>query len=129
MGLFGRKPRMVGFGDPKVQETKAPKRVRSGDQHSGKDHREAEISEPSTGPWADTDAPVPSQELQMQISELKKKAPAIGNMVERLASKGPAGLGSVSTDISRIFWRVMWIFILLFFVLPIIAGIVTAFIP
>ena len=129
MGLFGRKPRMVGFGDPEAQKKAAPKRGRFNGQHTGQDHRRADTEQSGHGPWSSPATPLGRRDLQMQIDELKKRSPAIGTVIEKLAGKGPAGLSSVATDISRILWRVMWIFIVLFFVLPILAGIVTAFFP
>ena len=128
MGLFGRKPRMVGFGGAQGQQAARPKPRRRAGSATGEAHREGQRAS-TGGPWSDAGAKQGSGDLRRQISELKEQAPAIGNMVERLARKGPAGMASISTDISRIFWRVMWIFVLLVFVFPIIGAIVTAFIP
>lgn len=108
MGWFGRKPRRVGFGQPPP----------SG--HTAADHREIEA--PVAKPSGDTKA----SDLQQGIAELKRKAPRVGNMVERIArrvmeqqSKRAASIGkSPRTSLQ---WAIILFFVLMF-VLPILSS-------
>ena len=112
MGLFGRKPRMVGFGGPKAEAKPSPKperfRAPTPSRHS---------TQSGNGPWSGKQADAP-QDLEVQLAELKKRSPAIGGMIEKFASRGPDGAAQLSNNIARTVRRWVVIGLVLFFVLP-----------
>ena len=129
MGLFGRKPRMVGFGDPKAQKKAAPKHGPYKGQHTGQDHRRAQGSGTAQGPWKGAQGPNAEQaeRLQAQLSELRKKSPALGRIVEGFASGGPGGADRIASNISRIVGRWVMIGVVIFFVLPFVSTLLMVF--
>lgn len=132
MGWFGRKPRRVGFGTPAETVQERPSRY-------APPPRAEAVPDPAPAPSQHTTEPktTPDPEMAEKIrkmedglADLKKRAPMLGNVAERVAQRMMAAkMGRPMPSRTGPGSVVRWIiiaFVVMFFVLPVVSTMLIA---